>query len=94
MNKDNGAGDAIRQYSVEAQKLNGVISSIKSDDYNIALHLNNLKRLSAQAMDLSNELNRQFSFYQNQVTYQDNSRKMQIRRDKDQAQREKRKQKV
>ena len=89
---DNVSG-FIRSFTNEAQKLSGAISSIKAGDNNINVYLNVLKRLSAQAMDLGGEINRQLSFLQHQVNYQEQTKRMQDRRDKESSDRENRRKK-
>ena len=56
----------INKVKNDSQHLRDEISSIKEKDVSVCFYIGNLKRLSLQALDLFNAMQRQVSFLNNQ----------------------------
>lgn len=58
----------INNLNKQSRQLNSVFSSIKEDDNFVKIYLNNLKKMSLQALDISIGMERQFDVLINQKT--------------------------
>lgn len=58
--------ESISKLKRQCQELNSMISSKKEQDISVKFYLNNMKKMSLQAMDLFNAMEKQASYFKHQ----------------------------